>query len=113
MRPVSGTKEEPLTEVGTRSDLRTLRRNPKIEEAPLEKELMLFDPESSRFYVLNPTMAYIWKSWDEGATPEGIVQRLSREFEGVDTEAAGADVLRAVEDMVAKGLLLDAREKSH
>src|SRR5262245_61416944 len=39
-------------------------RNPGIEEAPLQEELMLFDPKSGRFYMLNPTMAFLWKRCD-------------------------------------------------
>lgn len=97
-----------MAEAGTRSDPRALRRNPKIEEAPLEKELMLFDPESSRFFVLNRTMAFIWRCWDEKLTPAAIVQRLSVEFEGVDPVAAEADVRGALEDMISKKLLVDA-----
>lgn len=97
-----------MADAGTRSDSRTLRRNPKIEEAPLEKELMLFDPESSRFFVLNRTMAFVWRSWEENPTPAAIAQRLSVEFEGVDPVAAEADVRGALEDMISKGLLVDA-----
>jgi hypothetical protein len=95
-----------LTEAEARSDPRTLRRNPKIEEAPLEKELMLFDPESSRFFVLNRTMAFIWRCWEGSPTPDAIVQRLSVEFEGVEPVAAEADVREALEDMISKGLLI-------
>lgn len=97
-----------MAEAGTGLDPRTLRRNPKIEEAPLEKELMLFDPESSRFFVLNRTMAFIWRGWDGNLTPAAIVHRLSVEFEGVDPVAAEADVRGALEDMISKGLLVDA-----
>jgi hypothetical protein len=97
-----------LADAGARSDPRALRRNPKIEEAPLENELMLFDPESSRFFVLNRTMAFIWRCWEGTLTPAAIVQRLSVEFEGVDPAAAEADVRGALEDMISKRLLLDA-----
>lgn len=96
-----------MADAGTRSGPRTLRRNPKIEEAPLEKELMLFDPESSRFFVLNRTMAFIWRSWDGTLTPAAIVHRLSGEFEGVDPVAAEEDVRGALEDMISKRLLVD------
>jgi hypothetical protein len=96
-----------LADAETRSDRPTLRRNPKIEEAPLEKELMLFDPESSRFFVLNGTMAFIWRCWDATLTPSAIVHRLSAEFEGVDPVEAEADVRGALEDMISKRLLVD------
>ena len=91
---------------------RTLRRNPKIEEAPLEKELMLFDPVSSRFFVLNGTMAFIWRSWREDWTPAEIVDRLAIEFDGVDPTAARADVDRALDDLISNGLLVDSDSKT-
>lgn len=87
---------------------RTLRRNPKIEEAPLSSELMLFDPVSARFFVLNGTMAYIWRRCD-GETPvERIADGLAADFEGVDRSAAQKDLNEAVEDLLAKGLLVDS-----
>lgn len=97
-----------MPEVGSR----VLRRNPKIEEAPLEKELMLFDPDSSRFYVLNRTMASIWKGCDGQTGPEAIVERLTQEFEGVDPVAAETDVRAALEDLISKGLLVDSGPKT-
>ena len=106
--PACLEKEEPLADAGTRLDPQALRRNPRIEEAPLEKELMLFDPDTSRFFVLNRTMAFIWRCWEEKLTPAAIVQRLSVEFEGVDPAAAEEDVRGALEDMISKGLLVDS-----
>lgn len=91
---------------------RVLRRNPKIEEAPLEKELMLFDPDTSSFFVLNRTMASIWHGCDGTLTPAGIVERLTREFDGVDPAAAEADVRQALEDLILKGLLVDSGRES-
>lgn len=85
-----------------------LSRNPRIEEAPLQSELMLFDPVSSQFFVLNGTMAYIWRKCD-GSTPvERIAQGLAVEFDGVDSRAADRDVRDAVEDLLTKGLLVDS-----
>ena len=49
------------------------RRNPKIEEAPLGADLMLFDPDKSQFYVLNTTMAYLWRSCNGQNSFERIV----------------------------------------
>jgi hypothetical protein len=87
---------------------RILTRNPKIEEAPLQSELMLFDPTSSQFFVLNGTMAYIWRRCD-GETPvDRIAEGLAREFDGVESPSAARDVREAVEDLLAKGLLVDS-----
>ena len=58
-------------------------QNPKIEEAPLQGELMLFDPETSKFYVLNRTMAFVWRRCDGSHTPEAMLEGLQREFAAV------------------------------
>ncbi len=83
-------------------------RNPKIEEAPLQGELMLFNPESSQFYVLNATMALIWRRCETAQSAEGMIERLAEEFDGVDHSTATQDVDRAVAELKDLGLLIDA-----
>ena len=86
---------------------RQMRRNPAIEEAPLQEELMLFDPAQSKFFVLNPTMAFVWKGCD-GATSLGdIATRLTEEFSGVELEVAMRDVHTAASELATLGLLVD------
>ncbi len=85
-----------------------LSRNPKIEEAPLQNELMLFDPASSHFFVLNGTMAYIWRQCDGKTSLDRIAEGLATEFEGVEPSAAAADVQEAAQDLLTKGLLVDS-----
>ena len=55
-----------------------LRRNPKVEEAPLSGELMLFEPATSRFFVLNRTMAFVWSRCDGGSTVDALLDALER-----------------------------------
>jgi len=89
------------------ASVRQLRRNPKIEQAPLQNEMMLFDPAQSKFFVLNQTMAFVWKSCD-GGTPLGdIATRLIEEFRDVDLERAIRDVQSAAAELTSLGLLLD------
>lgn len=90
-------------------DTREIRRNPKIEEAPLQGELMLFDPASSRFFVLNRTMAYVWRRCEGELTWRGLVDGLAAEFSGVEPQAAEADLRRAVDELLGLGLVFDAR----
>lgn len=82
-----------------------LLRNPAIEEAPLESDLMLFDPESSKFYVLNRTMAFVWRECDGEKTVSAILDRMTRQFSGVDPRSAGQDVQAAVDQLVSLGLV--------
>ena len=60
-----------------------IKRNPRIEEAPLQGELMLFDPETSRFFVLNRTMAYVWRHCDGELAWSRLVKGRAEEFSGV------------------------------
>ena len=58
----------------------TYRRNPTVEEAPLQADLMLFDPQKSQFFVLNPTMAYLWRNCDGTKTLDTIVESIRDDF---------------------------------
>ena len=83
-----------------------LRRNPAIEEAPLQGETMLFDPASAKFFVLNPTMAFLWSRCDGTATLTAIAGELVEEFDGVTPEMAERDVTAAATELATLGLLL-------
>jgi hypothetical protein len=88
---------------------RSLRRNPRIEEAPLQGELMLFDPQTSKFFVLNRTMAYVWRRCDGPLVWGRLVAGLSDEFKGVPPQAAEEDLRRAVDELMDLGLVFDAQ----
>ena len=85
----------------------SIKRNPRIEEAPLQGELMLFDPETSRFFVLNRTMAFVWRHCDGELAWSRLVEGLTQEFSGVPPGAAEADLRRAVEELRGLGLVFD------
>lgn len=87
-------------------DTRSLRRNPKVEEAPLQGELMLFDPTTSKFFVMNATMAFLWRQCDGGRPLSAIVEHLSREFSDVDPVAAQAELRKSLDELVSLGLLV-------
>ena len=82
-----------------------LRRKPSLEEAPLQGELMLFDPASANFYVLNRTMAFTWRRIEETPSAEAIAAELEKEFAGVNPKSASADIQKAIDDLLALGLL--------
>ena len=83
----------------------TVRKKASIEEAPLQGELMLFDPETSRFFVLNATMAFVWRRCDALDNVDALVSGLEDEFAGVEPAAARGDIERALEELVAAGLV--------
>jgi coenzyme PQQ synthesis protein D (PqqD) len=83
------------------------RRNPSVEEAPLQDELMLFEPSTAKFFVLNSTMAYVWRNWDDHPDAEALAAGIERDFEGADRDAVRSDVQAAVADLKNLGLLVD------
>ncbi len=97
----------PLTETFSvsQADSKRLSRNPQIEEAPLENDLMLFDPASSKFYVLNRTMAFVWRECDGEKTLGIILERMTQHFREVDRASASKDLGAAVEQLVSLGLV--------
>lgn len=87
---------------------RVFTRNVRIEEAPLQGELMLFDPDASKFYVLNRTMAFVWRRCDGSHTLPGMLEGLQREFDDVPPSEAEADVRKALGELLSLGLVVDS-----
>ena len=96
------------TTTGAPSDARLLRRSPSVEEAPLQGELMLFDPGTSRFFVLNRTMSFVWRRCDGEHTPSVMLREMTEAFEGVDAAAAERDIRDAIAQLESLGLLAPA-----
>jgi hypothetical protein len=88
----------------------SLRKNPKIEEAPLQGELMLFDPATSRFFVLNRTMAYVWRTCESVRGVNALIDGLQQEFSEVEADAARKDVERALQELIEAGLVTPATQ---
>ncbi len=84
----------------------SLQRNPKIEEAPLQQELMLFNPVSSQFYLLNSTMTYIWRNC-EGRTVDDLLAGIEGAFETAQTRPEQDEIRTALADLMSLGLLVD------
>lgn len=94
-----------MTTTGGSIDSRLFRRSPSVEEAPLQGELMLFDPATSRFFVLNRTMSFVWRRCDGEHTVDGMLRELASEFDGVDAERAGEELRQALSELGSLGLL--------
>jgi hypothetical protein len=70
------------------------QQNPAVEAAELEDEVILLDPDSNQFCILNRTASAIWSRVAKPATSAEIAADLSAQFEGVSE----ADALRDVEE---------------
>jgi hypothetical protein len=86
---------------------RRLRRNPEVEEAPLQGELMIFHPASSRFFVLNRTMTFVWRRCDGAHGVADMVDELRSEFSEVDRATAEGDLTKALGELASLGLVVD------
>jgi hypothetical protein len=90
----------------TEPAIAVLSRKPKIEEAPLQNELMLFDPASAQFFVLNQTMAFLWKACDGQTSLPSIIGRALAEFAEADPDRVRTDFDAAAAELQRLGLLV-------
>ena len=79
------------------------RRNPAIEAAPLQQEMILFEPGANRFLLLNGTAAFLWEQLEQPATAEQLSDEVCRHYEGVDKSAALEDVHKALGGVAGAG----------
>ena len=77
---------------------------PTVEAAPLEDGMILLDPETNQFSVLNPTATAIWTRVAQPATPEEIAAEIRERFEEVGG-AVVADVEETLRQMVERKLI--------
>jgi hypothetical protein len=82
------------------------RRNPGLEKAPLQGELMLFDPATSKFFVLNRTMAFLWDRCDGDRSLAAVAEALVREFSDVEPTTVGTDLRKALGELIDLGLVV-------
>ena len=85
-------------------------RQADVEEAPLQSELMLYKPSTAQFYMLNPTMAHIWRNCGSAQSLDALVGSVKDGFDGADGAEVESDVRKAVEELVSLGLLVDTAQ---
>jgi Coenzyme PQQ synthesis protein D (PqqD) len=76
-----------------------------IEAAPLEDGMILLDPETNEFSVLNQTASAIWAGVAQPATSEEIATEIAAQFAEVTAAAARSDVEAALREMVERKLI--------
>jgi len=84
-------------------------RNPKIEEAPLGSDIMLFDPAKSQFYVLNSTMAYLWKHCEGEVDIDGLIKSVPNAFALSEGHPIDTDMKAGLEELLALGMITKAQ----
>ncbi len=81
------------------------RRRQDIEAAPLKDELLLFNAESKKFFVMNTTAAFLWDKLREPAGQPALVAALCAAFSGISEQQAVADVASTISMLVDLGLV--------
>jgi len=76
-----------------------------IEAAALEDGMILLDPETNEFSVLNPTATAIWARVAQPATSEEITTEIVTQFAEVTEGAARSDVEDMLREMVKRKLI--------
>ena len=80
------------------------RQRPTVEAAPLEDGMILLDPETNQFSVLNQTASAIWVSVAQPATGEEIAAEIRERFAEVDSGVL-SHVEETLRQMVERGLI--------
>jgi PqqD family protein of HPr-rel-A system len=70
-------------------------RNPSVEGAPLQNEVMLFNMATNKFCVLNASAAHIWERLAEPSTEDELIGSVCAHFQGAGRASVEQDV-RAV-----------------
>ena len=66
---------------------------------------MLFDPAKSQFYVLNSTMAYLWRNCDGEKTFDSIVAAIPGEFAEAESHPVANEIKAALDELVSLGMV--------
>jgi predicted TIM-barrel enzyme len=77
---------------------------PTVEAAPLEDGMILLDPETNQFSVLNQTASAIWARVAQPSTRDEIVADLRDRFEEVGS-GVQSDVEATLREMVERRLI--------
>ena len=76
----------------------------RVEWREIDGEVVVLDPEASKYLAGNRTAAALWSKLAAGATREELVAELLHRFD-VDRETAARDVDAFIRDLGERGLL--------
>lgn len=86
-------------------------RNPAVSTTAVEDDLFLVEPEGQDVYYLDAMTSGIWRLLEEAASREEILATYAEAFPDQDAATLSRDVGAALDDMVARGLVLIAPER--
>jgi hypothetical protein len=68
-------------------------------------DVLLFNPDTGKIKVANPTAFFIWQLCDGTRTRADVLQALERAFDTVDRQVLAQDLDAFVEDLENQGLI--------
>lgn len=83
-----------------------------VEESPLQGDLMLFDPGRNQFFVLNRSMAHVWRCCDGRHSLGQMVESAASAFSGAHPATLHTDFSAALEQLAQLGLVLPVNASS-
>jgi Coenzyme PQQ synthesis protein D (PqqD) len=84
-------------------DSHVIRRE-DVLSAPVDQELIMLDPATSRYHRLDPIGLRVWELLGQAASVDEICQALEPEFE-VSAERCRADVITFLDKLHRAGLV--------
>ena len=85
---------------------RTFQQNPKVEAAPLNEEAILFNPTTTKFFMLNRTSSFIWECLSTPASAETLAGAMCDAFKNVTPSDALSDVQAMLGQMLSMELVI-------
>lgn len=81
--------------------------NESVVYADLEGEAVLLNIETGVYFGLNGIATNIWKLFEQGSSPEEVVQQLVEEYDA-DVACVQEDLARFLESLKSHGLVRDS-----
>jgi hypothetical protein len=88
------------------------QRNEAMEAAPLDEEVIIFDPTTSRFFLLNRTSTFLWDRLASPTTAETLASEIDRSFAGADPQRSRREVQATLEEWLSLNLVTAAEAAS-
>ncbi len=82
------------------------RKDPRIGLASLDQEAILFDPQESKYLVVDATGSFVWDRLSDACDAQDLARAVCNHFEGVELPAALNDVERILGEMARHGLIV-------
>jgi hypothetical protein len=84
-------------------------RNPTVESAPMRGESVLFNPQNSKFCLLNSTAALLWEKLETPKTVHELAGSIESQFGGVDSNQARRDIEAVLSQLLEVNCVVKTR----